>query len=149
MNTLKKITTTRTLSSLESIELAVEDVCLTLDIKGSHANFITLAISELASNMIIHGGGSVKSPDNLTVKIYSSRASVTVVMEDGCEPLPVAVVKRLEENSGVVSEYDTTISNLPESGWGLDLISSAASSVSYQRKNQKNIYELAFERMVS
>ena len=149
MNTLKQITTTRTLSSLELIEMTIEDACLTLNVNGNQAYFITLAISELACNMIVHGGSTNKSPDDLTIKVFSSTASITVVVEDECDPLTNAVEKKLVENSGTVSEYDTTVSNLPECGWGLDLIHSAAVSVSYQRKNQKNVYELAFERMES
>jgi anti-sigma regulatory factor (Ser/Thr protein kinase) len=145
MNSLKHITTARKLSSLETIELAMDDVCRTLDVDGPKAFFITLAISELASNMIRHGSSSSKSSDDLTVEVFST--SITVVLEDRCDPIPKAVAKNFIENDGTISEYDTTLCNLPESGWGLDLVHSAASSVLYKRKQHRNIYEVAFELM--
>lgn len=145
MNSLKQINTARKLSSLEAIELAMDDVCRTLDIEGTKAYFITLAISELASNMIRHGSSGNESPDDLKVEVFSASKSITVVLEDRCDALPETVVSQLIENDGTVRDYDTTLENLPESGWGLDLVHSAASSVSYKRKQHKNVYEVAFE----
>ena len=146
MNSLKQINTVRKLSSLEAIELAMDEVCRTLDVEGSKAFFITLAISELASNMIRHGSSSCNaSADDLNIEVFSTAESIVVVLEDCSDPLPKPVIKRLTENDGKISEYDTTLCNLPESGWGLDLVHSAAASVSYKRKMHKNVYEVAFE----
>ena len=145
MNSLKHITTARKLSSLETIELAMDDVCRSLNVDPPKAFFITLAISELASNMIRHGSSSSKSSDDLTVEVFSSSKSITVVLEDRCDPIPKAVVNNFIVNDGTISEYDTTICNIPESGWGLDLVHSAASSVLYKRKKHTNSYEVAFE----
>ena len=145
MNSLKQINSVRMLSSLEAIELGMDEVCRTLDVEGSKAFFITLAISELASNMIRHGcNGSNLSSDNISVEVFSSSELITVVLEDCCDPLPKKVVKKLTENDGTISEYDKSLANLPESGWGLDLVHNAALSVSYKRKQNKNVYEVVF-----
>lgn len=145
MNSLKQITTARKLSSLEAIELAMDEVCQTLNIEGVKAYFITLAISELASNMIRHGSSGSRAPDDITVEVFSEPLIITVVLEDRCDALPQAVVSQLVENDGTIRVYDTTLENLPESGWGLDLVHSAASSVIYKRKKHKNVYEVIFE----
>lgn len=149
MNSLKQITTARKLSSLEGIELVMDDVCRNLGVEGTKAYFITLAISELASNMIRHASRSRKLPDDLFVEVFTTAKSIIVVLEDRCEPLSKHVVSILTENDGTISEYDTTIRNLPESGWGLDLLHTAANSVSYKRKEDKNVYEVAFDLMSS
>lgn len=145
MNTLRKIQTARKLSSLQSIELAINDACMTLGVEQSRAYFITLAISELASNMIRHGCSNSTLPDELFVEVLSSSTSLKVVMADGCDPLPSDIVNKLIAHDGTIAPFDTTICNLPESGWGLDLIHSAAESVAYRRKKQQNVYEVAFE----
>ena len=149
MNSLKQMNTARKLSSLETIELAMDDVCRTLDVEGSKAYFITLAISELASNMIRHGSSCNKASDELSVEVFSTSASITVVLEDRCDALSNSVIDQLMENDGKVTDYDTAVANLPESGWGLDIIHSAASSVSYKRKRHKNVYEVAFELLAT
>lgn len=145
MNSLTQINTPRKLSSLETIELAMDEVCRTMKVEVSKGFFITLAISELASNMIRHGSSNATLVDDLTVKVFSTTKSIKVVLEDRCDPLPKTVVNQLLVNDGTITNYDTAIQNLPESGWGLDLIHSAASSVSYERKEHKNVYEVAFD----
>lgn len=143
---MKQINTKRELSSLEQIELAIDDVCCELKIEGTKAYFITLAISELASNMIRHGKKQDNQlTDDLNVEVFSCDESLKVVMADHCQPLSDKMIHKLVERDGTVRQYDTSIPNIPESGWGLDLIHSAASSVTYSRVEESNVYELAFK----
>lgn len=145
MNSLKQLNTRRELASLEKIELAIDEVCHDLKIEGTAAYFITLAISELASNMIRHGKHENQLQDDLVVEVFSSNESIKVVLKDHCRPLSNTVQRQLLERDGTVRQYDTSIQNIPESGWGLDLIHSAASSVSYCRAAERNVYELGFK----
>lgn len=145
MNSLKQLSAARKLSSLEVIELAVEEVCENLSVEGTRAYFITLAVSELASNMIRHGRSGHSVTDELTVEIHSTDTTIKVVLKDCCEPLPRVVITQLTDNDGTIRNYDTTLCNLPESGWGLDLVHSAATSVTYDRRSNRNVYEVVFD----
>lgn len=145
MNSMMQLNTKRVLASLEEIELAIDDVCRKLEVEGTAAYFITLAISELASNMIRHGKQENSQMDDLNVEVFTSDGSLKIVLEDSCKPLSKTVIRQLVERDGTIAQYDTSIPNIPESGWGLDLIHNAASSVSYCRTDERNVYELAFK----
>jgi len=142
---IKQLEIGRELVSLEAIEQVITDICESDGIEEISTYFITLAITELASNMVRHGEPDNRVEDQLSVKVFTSDTLFKVILTDSCLPLPETVVNLLINSDIKFPHPGDSIESIPESGWGLDLIHSAAHSFTYTRFDNRNVYELVFK----
>lgn len=115
------------------------------DIPGSPG--MELMLAELLTNIIEHSAPDVEDPVEFPVR-------VTVVVTDDLITLSVSEVGRALSHE-VVSKYtdmviempanDVDIDDLPESGWGMQLIKSICDDIRYERVDGSNVFHLCFD----
>lgn len=141
---IRSINASRVIASLTDIELLIEEACRDLEVEDVEAFHVTLAVSEMASNIIRHSEFDSKLEDCLVVEVYSALSTIKVLLIDHCNELCDALVEQMVNREGSVAPHHARLEDVPESGWGLGLIHSAANSVVYRREDGCNLYELVF-----
>lgn len=131
------------LSSLLLAERVVESVCLQANTSSNEASAIVLAMSETLCNIIQYGYESgVESEIILDVSIVDK--VLTILINDEGVELPTAIVKQYRDGLIELPSVDVSTEDLPESGWGVNILMMTASQVRYSRTSEGNKLELEF-----
>lgn len=133
----------RQLSRLYEVESLVERVCTDEGIDSRQTYFVTLAVSELVSNIVRHGICD-STPDVVELSLVREKSELRIVVEDFCRVLPGAITERYALAAPEPVVVPTSIEACAESGRGVDLILRTATSVKYTRCGTRNRMELCF-----
>ena len=140
----KAIQIPRMLCHLHEAESLVHDVCAVIDMQPKQAYFVTLAVSELISNIVRHGV-SRHCPDVVDMRLERLVDKLVIVVEDHCDALSETVAARYQATTDDAFSNSLTVEDCAESGWGVDLIASTATSVHYARLGERNRMEMQFD----
>lgn len=105
---------------------------------------LELAVVELLYN-IINYSANTPSDSWVTIHVRLTEASLAVVVSDRGDALGSELAKLYTDETVSMPTLDIGVADLPESGWGIQLIKSACDRISYRRSNQTNLYELTFD----
>ena len=105
---------------------------------------LELAVVELLNN-IINYSANLPSDSWITIHVRLTEASLAVVVSDRGDALGSELAKLYTDETVSMPTLDIGVADLPESGWGIQLIKSACDRISYRRSNQTNLYELTFD----
>lgn len=105
---------------------------------------LELAVVELLNN-IINYSANTPSDSWVTIHVRLTEASLAVVVSDRGDALGSELAKLYTDETVSMPTLDIGVADLPESGWGMQLIKSACDRISYRRSNQTNLYELTFD----
>ncbi len=105
---------------------------------------LELAVVELLNN-IINYSANLPSDSWITIHVRLTEASLAVVVSDRGDALGSELAKLYTDETVSMPTLDIGVADLPESGWGMQLIKSACDRISYRRSNQTNLYELTFD----
>jgi len=108
---------------------------------------IELAVVELLTNII---GYSAANSDDALIDVHCQfeGGDFIVTISDSGKALSADVVREYSDDTVRMPSIDIGIDDLPESGWGIQLIKSACDKVSYRRVNDNNVYKLVFDLSV-
>lgn len=131
-------------SQLSEIQWEIEQLMQPWIKSDSHLNFVTLAIIEVLANIFEHNLGQENGTGNeVILRVARDNTTSVVHLIDNGKAPPPEVCKKLTGKTSEMPRIDTA--ELPESGWGLNLIQFAATSINYQRIEDRNLLELIFE----
>ena len=105
---------------------------------------LELAVVGLLNN-IINYSANLPSDSWITIHVRLTEASLAVVVSDRGDALGSELAKLYTDEIVSMPTLDIGVADLPESGWGIQLIKSACDDVSYRRSGQTNLYELTFD----
>ena len=105
---------------------------------------LELAVVELLNN-IINYSANLPSDSWITIHVRLTEESLAVVVSDRGDALGSELAKLYTDETVSMPTLDIGVADLPESGWGMQLIKSACDRISYRRSNQTNLYELTFD----
>ncbi len=126
----------------QEIEIFLSD-CYQDDIT---LNFTTLAIIEAMANTFEHGFQSIEISDpEIRITISKVAQKVTATIKDSGDTIPKNVLEQMSNTGVNMPSTDVSNDDLPVSGWGLNLINSATSSVRYYQIENLNHLELTFD----
>ena len=107
-------------------------------------NQIELAIVELLNN-IVNYSENTPAGSWITIHVRLADTSLKVVVSDRSDALGSELAGLYTDKTVSMPTLDIGVAELPESGWGIQLIKSACDDVSYRRSGQTNLYELTFD----
>ncbi len=123
----------------------VRHLCvLSSDDAETSLNQVELAVVELLNNIINY---SQRIPVDGLIELNCRFVdpTFTVTVSDRGQEIDGAVANEYARDNVRMPGVDMSIADLPESGWGIQLIKSACDEVSYRRSHGKNIYKLNFD----
>ena len=108
---------------------------------------IELAVVELLTN--ITGYAKVASDDAL-IRLHCQfeGGDFKITVSERGRALSANLAQVYSNDKVSMPDISQSIDNLPESGWGIQLIKSVCDKVSYRRVKDKNVYELIFDLSV-
>ena len=125
----------------------LRNLCSIADLEAEiSVNQLELATVELLNN-IVNYSSNQSSDSWITIHVSLTDTSLLVVVSDRSGALSSKLAELYTDKCVSMPTIDIGIDDLPESGWGVQLIKSACDEVSYRRSNQTNIYELTFDLM--
>lgn len=132
------------LATLSDIQWDLEQLFRDWVQDDTHLNFITLSIVEALANIFEHGLENInnQSRDVILNIARDKPYSIAQIIDNG-KPTPATVRDNILGNN--LSMPDVEAPELPESGWGLNLIQFAASTIEHKRVEDKNYLELTFD----
>ncbi len=116
---------------------------------GEHPELsrVELLVSELLTNVIKHsepdGNNQPEFPVGLTV--IADRDILTLSVSEIGKPMSYDVVRRYTDTRIEMPSTDQDLPDLPESGWGVQLIKSICNDISYERLDDSNVLHLCFD----
>lgn len=131
------------LRSLLLAERVVESVCQQIKIKDSETTSILLATSEALCNVIQYGYGEETGRD-IIFDICVNRSVLTIRINDEGIEVPNHIVQQYHNATVSMPSVDGNIEELPESGWGVNMLIIAAEEVRYSRTMTGNQLEIDF-----
>jgi len=128
---------------VQHIGAIVRCLCGQLELAAVKPSSVELAVVEAVNNSIIHAyqsesGNSV----DVTFEYYDDQLSIKV--KDYGEPMPQSVAVRLSGRAAT-QRLDVPKHELPESGWGIELLKTICDKVSYQSLRSGNTISLSFK----
>jgi len=134
------------LPSLTDIQGEIESLMSSWYSDDIKLNFSVLSIIETLANIFEH---SFNSNNQIEQYVYititkRSRLVTTLVVDNG-DAIPQSVQRTLTSGLSQMPNLDVCTTELPDSGWGLNLILHSTKSVSYERKGNTNYLELVFD----
>ena len=106
-----------------------------------------LMIAELLTNIIKHscpdGEDQCEFPVGVTVIVGDDL--ITLSVSEVGRPTSQEVVSQYTATEITMPEIDGNIMNLPESGWGVQLVKSICDDISYERIDGSNVFHLCFD----
>ena len=116
--------------------------------KGEASKNMELAVVELLTNVINHSEGAAKNA-LISIRCKYTGDDFAVTVSDSGRALSANVASAYTDEVVSMPDIDVTslddILELPESGWGIQLIKSVCDEVSYNRVADKNVYKLTFD----
>ncbi len=107
-------------------------------------NQVELAVVELLNN-IINYSKDVPVDGLIELNCRFVDPDFTVTVSDRGQEIDNVVANEYSKDDIRMPSVDISIVDLPESGWGIQLIKSACDEISYRRSKGKNIYRLSFD----
>ena len=130
------------LESLSDTQMEIENLMQDLFADDIKLNFVTLSIIEVLANVFEHGS---EDANNVVLAISKVDSVATATIKDDGKQIPDKVIAVMSGQSMTMPDIDVQLDELPDSGWGLNLIQHACSSVNYRRDNNRNYLELNFD----
>jgi len=139
-----------TMAELTHIQIEVESLLKNWISDDIKLNFSTLAIIEVLANIFEHGAVALDhSSLNVVLSISQTDSIIIASIEDNTPPIPDEAVFAMTGNSNQMPATDVSEDSLPVSGWGLNLVQHATTTVKYERQGKFNYLELTFACDVS
>ncbi len=140
-----KITIKHDLHQIRVVGKTVRHLCVIAGF-ADHPSMkkVELAVVELLTNIV--GYSVVKSADaliELHCQFEDEKFSISV--SDNGQALSAELVREYSNDTVSMPSIDLGIDNLPECGWGIQLIKSACDEVGYRRVKEKNVYDFFFD----
>jgi len=109
---------------------------------------VELLVSELLTNVIKHSvpddnAHEHEFPVGLTV--LAEGDNLTLSVSEIGKPMESDVVKRYTDTHIEMPAHEGDVFELPESGWGVQLIKSICNDISYERLDDSNVLHLCFD----
>jgi len=128
---------------VQHIGSAVRCLSGQLDLAAAKPSSVELAVVEAVNNSIEHAyrfepGNSV----DVTFEFFDDCLNIKI--KDYGEPMPSSVAVQLSDGA-VLPRLDVPKHDLPESGWGIELLKTICDKVSYQRLQSENTVSLSFK----
>lgn len=134
--------------SLEGIaawESEIEHFVAELSPDDQQVYLISLSIVEVLTNIVEHGFAGSRSKDSrIQIALSGTDEAIEVTVTDNASAPPTGTVDKLHTRSGTMPSLETSLEELPVSGWGLNIIASVASSIHYERLVGGNLLRLVF-----
>ena len=92
---------------------------------------LKLAVDEIATNAITHGGASTRPPGTFTLRAEKTPDALTVTLEDYGGPFDPRTAPR----------------HAPPGGWGVQLALKGVDRFDYQREGERNRYTFVLRRL--
>jgi len=131
------------LSSLLVAERVVESVCLQAKSSDKDTSAIVLAMSEALCN-IIQYGFDTQDEQEISLDISLVGSLLTIQINDEGIAVPNNIVNQYHEGRVCLPSLDVDIQDLPDSGWGVNILLMTAKNVRYTRTSTGNQLELEF-----
>lgn len=139
-----KLVLPNSLSSLLVAERVVESICQQAKTCDKDASAIVLATSEALCNIIEHGLKSAEEQEiNLQISLIDNTLNITI-NDEGVE-MPSNLVKQYHDRTVALPALDVDLDDLPNSGWGVNILLMTAKNVRYTRTSTGNQLELEFQ----
>lgn len=129
--------------SLTLVEKTTESLCSEIPLGASVTDAIVLSVSEAMNNALRHGNLSGVAPLML-IRYYQDEDVLQVCLSDTGNALPETLVRRYCAHIVDMPLTTGLTEDLPEGGWGVNLILQGCTSVSYQRVATLNHLTLSF-----
>ena len=135
-------------SQIPIVAKTVCHLCVLADTELPPSKNMELAVVELLTNIINYSdGGPVNG--RIDIGCRYTGGDFTVTVSEGGRALSARVAGLYTDSDISMPTVDIKniddIPDLPESGFGIQLIKSVCDEVSYKRIAQKNIYQLTFD----
>lgn len=134
----------RDLQQIEPVGACLKQLC---DIdECPELSRVELLASELLSNVIKHSIPHDNRRDEFPVglTVVTEGQTLTLSVSDIGKPMSGDIVRRYTDTEVVMPRCDGEFTSLPECGWGVQLIKSICSDISYERLNDSNVLHLCF-----
>jgi len=128
---------------VQHIGAIVRCLCGQLDLAAVKPSSVELAVVEAVNNSIIHAYQS-ETGNSVDVTFEYKADCLNIKVKDYGQPMPQNVAVRLAGRT-VNRKLDIPKNELPESGWGIELIKAICDKVSYQSQNSVNTTSLSFK----
>ncbi len=128
---------------VQHIGAVVRCLCSQLDLAVVKPSSVELAVVEAVNNSIIHAYQS-KSGNSVDVTFEYFADQLSIKIKDYGQPMPKSVAVRLTGRA-VTQRLDVPMQDLPESGWGIELLKAICDKVSYQSLRSGNTISLSFK----
>lgn len=136
----------RDLEQIGNVGQCVKYLCRRADYSCSSQ--IDLMLAELLSNVIRHStpnvGEQCELPVGITIDLQDEL--ITLSVSEVGEPMSRDVIKQYTETDISMPSIDGDMMDLPESGWGVQLLKSLCDDISYERVDGSNVFYLCFDR---
>lgn len=128
--------------TLSDTQMEIENLMRDLFADDIKLNFVTLSIIEVLANVFEHGSDET---NNVVLAISRVDTTATATIKDDGKQIPDKVIAVMSGESMSMPDIDVQLDELPDSGWGLNLVQHACSSVNYRRDDNRNYLELNFD----
>jgi len=134
-------------SELDQVKLlgqAIQRFCKDIPFEHTSVNQVELAVVESVNNCIEHAY-SYKKGFSVDLEIDVSCSQLIIAIRDQGIPMTPDVVRELIDPNVHMQVPGNDIEQLPESGWGMQLVKTTCDSISYNRQCSSNTILLYFE----
>lgn len=106
---------------------------------------ISLSVVEVLCNIVEHGFKGHAAPGEcILVSMQASATHLDITVVDKAAPPPARTIEHLTSQHNAMPSLEQPVADLPESGWGLNIIAHTASSIDYERTADSNVLTLCF-----
>lgn len=128
---------------VQHIGAAIRCLCGQLELDAVKPSSVELAVVEAVNNSIIHAYKS-ETGHSVDVTFEYFDDCLNIHIKDTGVPMPESVATRLS-GKVVTQSLDVPKQDLPESGWGIELLKAICDKVSYQSTHSANTISLSFK----
>lgn len=132
------------MDSLLIAERLVETICLQAKSSELDSSAIVLAMSEALCNIIQYGYPGQEDGE-IVIDISISHDVLTLLINDEGLKVPLRIVDQYDQGLVKMPSIDVDLEDLPESGWGVNILLVTAKDVRYTRTAIGNQLELDFQ----
>ncbi len=109
-------------------------------------NFTTLSIVEVLANIFEHSFDQTSTEkQDIYLTICKESQLISVMVIDNGRSMPPEILAVMSGDQLQMPDIDVNVTDLPDSGWGLNLVQHATKAVNYNRENDTNYLELVFD----
>ena len=127
-------------SSLEHIALvskAISHLVADAGVEAGQVARLELAVVEVVTNCIEHSYG-FKTDQRVDVDLEITDLQVRVAVSDYGIPMPADTAARFSSGRSEIPDPGNCIDDLPESGWGINLVSNLCDELDYSNADSCN-----------